>query len=90
VWHGPDDQVLRSVAIVTTIANPELATVHDRMPVIVEPDDWARWLAPEPLEPAAAGGLLRAAPEGRLVLVEVADLVNDPRNDVAELIEPLA
>ena len=89
VWHGPDDQVLRSVAIVTTIANPELATVHDRMPVIVEPDDWARWLAPEPLEAAAAGGLLRAAPEGRLVLVEVADLVNDPRNDGPELIEPL-
>jgi len=90
VWHGPDDQVLRTVAIITTIANAELAPVHDRMPVIVEPDDWARWLAPEPLDPAAAGALLRAAPDDRLALMEVADLVNDPKHDGPELIEPRA
>ena len=89
VWHGPDDQVLRTVAIITTMANPELAKVHDRMPVIVERDDWARWLAPRELEPSVAGGLLRAASTDRLELVEVSDLVNDPKNDVAELIKPL-
>jgi putative SOS response-associated peptidase YedK len=59
------------------------------MPVIVEPDDWSRWLAPEALEPAAAGALLRAVPEGRLVLAEVSDLVNSAKNDAPELIEPL-
>ena len=88
VWHGPDDQVLRTVAIVTTMANPKLAAVHDRMPVIVEPEDWTRWLAPEPLAPAAAGALLRSAPEARLELVEVTDLVNDPKNDRPDLLEP--
>jgi putative SOS response-associated peptidase YedK len=89
VWHGPGEEVLRTVAIVTTMANPELAAVHDRMPVIVERHDWARWLAPEPLEPAAAGALLRPAPGELLELVAVSDLVNDPKNDLPELIEPL-
>jgi putative SOS response-associated peptidase YedK len=88
VWHGPDDQVLRTVAIITTMANPELAVVHDRMPVIVEPENWTRWLAPEPLAPAVAGALLRSGPEGRLEVVEVADLVNDPKNDGPELLDP--
>jgi putative SOS response-associated peptidase YedK len=88
VWHGPDDEVLRTVAVVTTMANREVSAVHDRMPVIVEPDDWARWLAPEALEPAAAGALLRPSADGRLELVEVADQVNDPKNDVPELLVP--
>jgi putative SOS response-associated peptidase YedK len=89
VWHGPGDEVLRTVAIVTTIANPDVAQVHDRMPVIVEPADWDLWLAPESLEPAEAGRLLRPAHEGRLQLVEVADLVNDPKRDTPELLEPV-
>jgi putative SOS response-associated peptidase YedK len=90
VWHGPDDEVLRTVAIITTIANPEMAPIHDRMPVIVEKDDWALWLAPEALEPAQAGRLLRPADEGRLDLLEVSDAVNDPKHDTPELLEPVA
>jgi putative SOS response-associated peptidase YedK len=89
VWHGPGDEILRTVAIITTIANDDLAPVHDRMPVIVERDDWSRWLAPEPLEVAEAGRLLRSAPPGRLALVEVADLVNDPKNDLPALLDPV-
>jgi putative SOS response-associated peptidase YedK len=90
VWHGPDDEVLRTVAIITTIANPEMAPIHDRMPVIVEKDDWALWLAPEALEPAQAGRLLRPADGGRLDLLEVGDAVNDPKHDTPELLEPVA
>lgn len=89
VWHGPSDEVLRTVAIITTMANDEVAAVHDRMPVILEPDDWARWLAPEALDPSEAGRLLRPPPVGRLDLVEVGDLVNSPKNDVPELLEPV-
>jgi len=89
VWHGPDEQVLRTVAIVTTIAGPDLSLVHDRCPVIVEPVDWGLWLAPEALEPAEAGRLLRPAGEGRLALVEVADLVNDPKRDEPGLLDPV-
>jgi putative SOS response-associated peptidase YedK len=90
VWHGPDEQVLRTVAIVTTMANDEVSSVHDRMPVIVEPDDWAGWLAPEALQPAEAGRLLRPSPDGRLQLVHVGDLVNSPKNDLPGLLDPVA
>jgi putative SOS response-associated peptidase YedK len=90
VWHGPDDQVLRTLAIITTIANARLADVHDRMPVIVEHDDWARWLEPSPLEPAEAGRLLRSSPDDRVEIVQVSDLVNSPKIDVPELLEPAA
>jgi putative SOS response-associated peptidase YedK len=89
VWHGPEDQVLRTVAIVTTMANPEMSEVHDRMPVIVERADWASWLAPQALEPVVAGALLRPAPGELLELVAVSDLVNSPKNDAPELIAPL-
>jgi putative SOS response-associated peptidase YedK len=87
VWHGPGDEVLRTVAIVTTMANDEVSVIHDRMPVIVEPADWGQWLAPEALEPDQAGRLLRPSPAGRLQPVEVTDLVNDPKNDSPETIE---
>ncbi len=90
IWHGPDDRVLRTVAIITTIASGPLADVHDRMPVFVEHDDWARWLEPRPLEPAEAGALLRPSAPDRLQLVEVSGLVNSPKNDSPELLEPVA
>ncbi len=89
VWHGPDDQVLRTVAIITTTANERLAGIHDRMPVIVEQGDWARWLEPRPLEDALAGRLLRPSPDDRLEVVEVSDLVNSPKHDLPQLVEPV-
>lgn len=39
-WRGPDGQVIRSYAIITCPANETMAPIHDRMPVILEPDDW--------------------------------------------------
>jgi putative SOS response-associated peptidase YedK len=88
VWHGPDDEVRRTVAIITTVANDELSRIHDRMPVIVEPECWARWLAPEELAPAEAGAVLRPAPR-HLLTRRVSDQVNSPKNNGPELIEPL-
>ncbi len=88
IWHGPDGQVLRTVAIVTTMANPDLSAVHDRMPVVVRPEDWAGWLAPQALEPEVAGRLLRPPPPGQLALVEVSDLVNNPRHDTPDTLAP--
>jgi putative SOS response-associated peptidase YedK len=43
-WLSPGGEVLDSCTIVTTSANALLATMHDRMPVIVGPADYARWL----------------------------------------------
>jgi putative SOS response-associated peptidase YedK len=61
-WCSPDGETLRTFATMTTEANSELALIQDRMPVMIEKDDWALWLGEaegDPLNrPAFAGGRL--------------------------------
>jgi putative SOS response-associated peptidase YedK len=63
-WRGPNGAVIPSVAIVTCPANAALREIHERMPVLIRPDDFALWLGE--LGPGAAR-LLEAAPEDMLV-----------------------
>lgn len=44
-WNAPDGAVLRTCCVITTGPNAVMETIHDRMPVIVTPEDWARWLS---------------------------------------------
>jgi putative SOS response-associated peptidase YedK len=46
-WEGPDHRAIESCTILTTAANELVRPVHDRMPVIVAPADYARWLGEE-------------------------------------------
>ncbi len=46
IWHDPQGNELWSYAIITTTPNAEMTSVHDRMPVILHPDDWELWLDP--------------------------------------------
>ncbi len=85
LWRGPDGQELESFALVTTSANRLMRTIHDRMPVILDDAGCARWLGedPGPLEPLfapLADGVLQAWP--------VRPLVNAPRNEGPQLLEP--
>jgi putative SOS response-associated peptidase YedK len=82
-WRDPDGEILRTFVIATTSANADLAWLHDRMPVILEPDAWAAWLgeaAGDPLErlQPSAQGVLRWWP--------VSQKVNHVRNNAAELL----
>lgn len=91
-WEGfkwPDDTVTRSYAIVTISAksaNADIADLHNRMPLILEPADWPAWLGEVDADPAA---LLRPSPDGTLRTWPVSRRVNTPRNDDAALVEPL-
>jgi putative SOS response-associated peptidase YedK len=68
-WRGPDGSILRSCTIVTTAANPRLAAVHDRMPVILPPAAWPLWLGEEAAADAAAlAALLRPYPAAGLAV----------------------
>ncbi len=51
-WHGAGGEVVESCTILTTAANRVIAEIHDRMPVILAPAEYAAWLDP-------AGGDLR-------------------------------
>ena len=91
-WRDPgrrpaDGAVLRSCAIVTTAAGPDLAAVHDRMPVIVEADRFDDWLDPETQAADGLQPLLVASPAGTLVSHRVDTAVNNVRNDGPELVE---
>ena len=43
-WTAPDGRIVRTVCLITTQANECMAPVHDRMPVIIEPQEWQDWL----------------------------------------------
>ncbi len=43
-WKAPDGELVRTFAILTTAANATMRVLHERMPVILEPDAWPLWL----------------------------------------------
>jgi len=84
-WRGPEGEV-QTCTIVTTAANAVLAPIHDRMPVILDPAAYDRWL--DPARPGAEE-LLRPCPDEWLEAFPVGTRVNNVRNDAAELIAPM-
>ena len=86
-WRGPGGEILRSFAIVTTAANAEIAPLHERMPLVLEPADWPAWLGETD---RAAAALLRPAQAGTLRLWPVSTRVNNVRNNDASLAEAVA
>ena len=85
-WTSPEEDVLRSCALVTTAANDQMSTIHHRMPVILEAKDWPLWLGEAG---HGAAPLMTAAPEGALQFHRVSRAVNSNRASGPELIEPL-
>ena len=84
-WRGPDGEVLRtSFAIITTDTNATMRQLHDRMPVILEPDAWPVWLGEVVGDP---GSLLRPAAEHVLQLWPVSRAVNSVRNNTPDLLD---
>jgi putative SOS response-associated peptidase YedK len=76
-------------AIVTCAPNERMARIHDRMPVILPAGARERWLDPAASE-AELRGLLVPFPAEALEAYEVSTLVNSPRNDSAECVQPVA
>ena len=80
-WMGPNGEEMETAAIVTTHANRELASLHDRMPVIVPPEAFDLWLDCRNVDAATATALLAPAREGLLEAYEVSPAVNRVAND---------
>lgn len=58
-WIDANGRELRTCAVITTVANELVAPIHDRMPVILSPEDEALWLDPEVADPACLQTLLQ-------------------------------
>jgi putative SOS response-associated peptidase YedK len=87
-WHAPDGSQVKSTTIITTQPNELIARLHNRMPVILPPDTYARWLEPSPRQPADLQGLLAPFPAEAMSAHPVSTLVNSPANDLPECIAP--
>lgn len=74
--------------IITTAPNALMRRLHDRMPVIVPPEAYDRWLDPETPIDEARALLAPYAPEAMRAF-EVTRYVNDPRNDDPHVLDPL-
>lgn len=88
-WKRGDVEPIESFTILTTPANPSIATLHDRMPAIIDPADLNRWLDRGQTDPVAAQELLRPYPMERLRGYPVSRRVNSAANEGADLIEPV-
>lgn len=86
-WRpSPDDEWVASFTIVTTAANGLVGAVHDRMPVILRPQNIDDWIDPGETDVDRLKGLLAPAEDGVLVRRRVSKAVNSVRNDSASLL----
>lgn len=85
-WHQ-GDQVLETCTIIVSPANAVAAPVHDRMPAILFPDDWADWMDPN-FPPEAAKKMLVPCPDEWVRSYKVGRAVSLAKNEGAELIVP--
>ena len=88
-WSDPDGGTIQSCTILTTSPNELMAPIHNRMPVIIEPEDYDLWLNPEP-DPEQGLHLLRPYPAEKMAAYPVSTVVNNPRNDVPDCVQPIA
>lgn len=97
-WRStPDGAVIRTCCVITTTANLSLAGIHDRMPVVLEPEDWSVWLGEKAGSrddgargTRAALDLLIPADDAVLTIIDVGSLVNSVRHNGPELITNVA
>lgn len=86
IWEPPHaPNALPTVALITVAANEAIQAIHDRMPAMLSPEDYASWLDPKNGAPEA---LLRASPADSIESFTVSSRVNGVYVDDPALIEP--
>lgn len=89
-WNAPDGSLVESYSILTTSPNELLRSLHDRMPVIVRPSDYALWLDPEMQDADRLKPLFDPFPADEFLMVKVAAKVNSPAQDSPDCIQEIA
>jgi putative SOS response-associated peptidase YedK len=88
-WQDPAGNELESCTILTCAPNELMADLHDRMPVILDPNDYDRWLDPGAQDPLKVAPLLRPFPADRMEAWPVGQAVGNTSNQGPELAEPI-
>jgi len=88
-WVSPNGEEVLTCCIVTTEANALMTPIHDRMPVILERDDYGAWLDPHNADVNGLRALLRPAVADSMIVYKVCRAVNSSRGDSPMLVEPV-
>jgi putative SOS response-associated peptidase YedK len=80
---------IESCTIITTTANEVVSPFHDRMPAILDPEDYDLWLTPAVHEPERLLPLLRSYPAEKMEAYAVSNVVNSPAHESAECVKPV-
>lgn len=88
-WTSPAGDTIDSCTILTTAANELMAPIHDRMPVIIAPQDYDLWLDTHVQTPQTLQPLLHPYPAEAMTAYPVSTAVNKPTNNTPECINSL-
>lgn len=88
-WKSPEGKTLYTCSVITTGPNELMKDIHDRMPVILKPEDEKTWLDQSISDTNDLNKLLIPYDENLMETYEVSPLVNSPRNNTAELIQKI-
>lgn len=89
-WKNPAGGVIVSCTILTTEANAKLKEIHDRMPVILKPEDYDLWLDPGVTNPERVAELLKPFDGREMKVYPVSSAVNRAENDGPECAEEVS
>jgi len=92
-WASADGSEVDTAAILTTHANARIGDVHDRMPVVIQPEDFSRWLDCTTQEPRDVADLMVPADDDYFDVIAVSDRVNKVANvgpDLQEAVHPVS
>jgi putative SOS response-associated peptidase YedK len=87
-WYAPDGSELKSCTIVTTQPNELMAEIHNRMPVILNPESFDRWLDTNSEDYEVLQTLFVPYPSTHMKAHPVSRIVNSPNNDLPDCILP--
>ena len=85
-WKDAEGKELKSFCIITTAANELVATIHERMPVILSKEDERLWLDPH-LDIKEATAMLKPFPAEAMKMYPLSTLINKPHNDTEDVIK---
>lgn len=89
-WKSPEGKEVLSCTVLTTEANPLLKDIHNRMPVIIEKDDYDIWLDPGMTDPNKLADLLKPFDSRKMRIYPVNSTVNSVKNQGPECAEEIA
>ncbi len=88
-WSEPGGAEIDTGAILTTAANSAIAAIHDRMPVVIRPEHFARWLDCRSNEPRDVADLLQPVEPDYFEAIPISDKVNKVANSGPDVQEPV-